>query len=271
MPSIFYSTTCSIRRKLYRFRICIDEKKDDSEVNIFDSALSTTSSLKMTSTTIPINCIQAALIRLDFQLLDEKKSTNHIPKTINLNHLLNVEQTTSLPSTNLNHNSQRSSLEVFDRTTKSQAISTSEQQSLGTGHTTLPFQETWNRRQGSFPTFFSSLLNSDSKSNLLVKTSIKIKYVDVSNLMQWKIKSLELVMDSEDIANELHVRLDLCLSTLKQRPHRLLVFVNPLSGKGMNKLKHISKFFGFFICSLFGQKIFHKQKSKQNYFLFCCT
>jgi hypothetical protein len=43
-------------------------------------------------------------------------------------------------------------------------------------------------------------------------------------------------MDTEDLANELYANLNLCLSTLKQRPHRLLAFVNPLSGKGMEKL-----------------------------------
>ena len=72
----------------------------------------------------------------------------------------------------------------------------------------------------------------DSESILLSKTIIKINYVDVSNSIQWNIKNLELEIDTEDIANELYTNLNLCLSTLTQRPRHLLAFVNPIVGKG---------------------------------------
>jgi hypothetical protein len=101
-------------------------------------------------------------------------------------------------------------------------------------------QTTLKRRQFSFGRFFSSPSNRDTEIIALYKTLIKIHYVDVSNSIRWNIKSLELEMDTEDIANELNLNLFLCLSTLKQRPRSLLAFVNPLSGKGMKKKKQSS-------------------------------
>jgi hypothetical protein len=234
MPSVLYSTTCYIKNDLYRLRIYIDDQNENS--NLVSS--SATDSSDFTSVDIPINHIKPSLTRLNFQLIDEKKINNNIPETIILNHLLNVKQTVSIPrktTTNFIDSLQTPSLELFGGSLniRSTPILEQSQQTL----TSDSSQTTFKRQQFSFKKFFSLSSNQDNESILLHKTLIKINYVDVSNSIQWNIKILELEMDTEDIANELYSNLNLCLSTLKQRPRRLLAFVNPLSGKGMKKFR----------------------------------
>lgn len=220
MPSILYSTTCYIKNDLYRLRIYIDEQTENDSL--------ATDSLDFTSIDIPIHRIKPSLTRLNFQLLDEKKINNNIPQTIPLNHLLNVKQTISPPK-----NSPRSltnSLQITSSPISSISID-SRIQSQQSSQSTLT-NHSLKSSQFSFARFFSLSTNTGGNSILLSKTLIKISYVDVSNSIRWNIKTLELEMDTEDIANELYSNLNLCLSTLKQRPRRLLAFVNPLSGKG---------------------------------------
>jgi hypothetical protein len=235
MPSILYSTTCYIKNDLYRLRIYIDDKNENSDI------ISSENITDFQSIDIPIHHIKPSLTRLNFELLDEKKLNNNIPQTIILNHLLNVKQTVSLRkkyNKNLSLTPQTSSLDISDKNTNSKTTSILEQ-SQHTSHITLSSNDSQifsKRRQFSFRNFFSSSTNSNNENILLFKTLIKINYVDVSNSIQWTIKHLELEMDTEDMANELYANLNLCLSTLKQRPRRLLAFVNPLSGKGRRKL-----------------------------------
>jgi hypothetical protein len=231
MPSTLYSTTCYIKNAPYRLRIHVDDNNEDSE-----NIQLATDSFDFTATDIPINKIKPSLTRLHFELLTGKKpNNNNIPETIILNHLLNVKQTVSKPKKYNSNNLQTSSLNLSDRSPTINKKPVLEQ-SQETNHTASTSQINFKRRQFSFGRIFSSLSTPDSESSVSVKTLIKINYVDVSNSIRWNTKSLELEMDTEDIANELYGNLNLCLSTLKQRPHRLLAFVNPLSGKGMGKL-----------------------------------
>ncbi|CAF2782169.1 unnamed protein product [Rotaria sp. Silwood2] len=237
MPSILYSTTCYIKNGFYRLRIYVDDRNDYSNIDSPENIQLATDSVDFTATNIPINHIQPSLTRLSFELLNEKKTNNNTPTTIVLNHLLNVQQTTSLPkksNKNFSNSLPISSLEISGRSISPSSSPTLEQSGDTSRIILTPnnSQVIFKRRQFSFRRFFSSLSNTDSEAILLHKTTIKIKYVDVTNSMQWNIKSLELEMDTEDIANELYTNLNLCLSTLTQRPHRLLAFVNPLSGKG---------------------------------------
>jgi hypothetical protein len=223
MPSTLYSTTCYIKNVLHRLRIYVDDNNE------------ATDSFDFTATDIPINQIKPSLTRLHFELLTGKKpNNNNIPETIILNHLLNVKQTVSRPKKYNSNNLQTPSLNLSDRspTITTKPILEQSQETNHTASTSNSSQINFKRRQFSFGRFFSSLSTPDSESSIL----IKINYVDVSNSIRWNVKSLELEMDTEDLANELYANLNLCLSTLKQRPHRLLAFVNPLSGKGMEKL-----------------------------------
>lgn len=253
MPSILYSTTCFIKNDFYRLRIYVDEKYDYNEIISSEFIQSTSDSLEFTSTNIPIHHIQPSFTRLHFELLNKKKANNNIPETITLNHLLDIKQTNTLPRNyykNVSNSFQADALEASSRTTSSIRTTTLEQSGessriILTPNDSKPFVK---RRQLSFRRFFSSSSNSDSEAILLFRTLIKIKYIDVSNSIQWNIKCLELEMDTEDIANELYRNLTLCLSTLKQRPRRLLAFINPLSGKGMkNILRNYSLMFLYFI------------------------
>lgn len=231
MPSILYSTTCSIKTDLYRLRIYVDDQPNYSSIPVQLA----TDSLEFTPTNIPINHIKPSLTRLTFQLLDDKKINNSIPQTIALNHLLNVKQAVALPKKSLrnsNPSTPSPSVDISER-----SISARTTPILGRSHDTsrTTLTPASSRRQFSFTRLFSSTTNYDTDAILLHKTLIRIHYVDVSNSIRWNVKSLELELDTEEVANELYANLNVCLSTLKQRPRRLLAFVNPLSGKGKRR------------------------------------
>jgi hypothetical protein len=234
MPSILYSTTCYIKTALYRLRIYIDNQNEKSDGITYDRHPPSSDSLDFTATDIPLAHIQPSLTRLHFQLLDEKKISTNIPETITLNHLLHVKQTTSLSKKSnqrLSQTLRTGSSYSSERQSEVKTLSSLEQSQESNGS-----EAKLKRDQFSFRRFLSSFSNQDNEVILLSKTSIKLDYVDVSNSIRWNIKSLELELDTEDLANELYANLNLCLSTLTQRPRRLLAFVNPLSGKGMNWL-----------------------------------
>ncbi|CAF0996043.1 unnamed protein product [Adineta steineri] len=233
MPSILYSTTCYIKNDLYRLRIYIDDQDEKIDIISSKNVQLRTDSLDITGTDIPFNRIKPNLTRLNFELLNDKKINNNIPNTIILNHLLNIQQTASISkksNRNFSNSLQLQTFDVSDRNTDVKTIPIFEQ-SQDSSQTQLTSNNS-KSGQFSFRRFFSSLSDSNSEAILLSKTTIKINYVDVSNSIRWNIKSLELEMDTEDVANELYSNLNLCLTTLVQRPHRLLAFVNPLSGKG---------------------------------------
>jgi hypothetical protein len=247
MPSILYSTTCYIKTDLYRLRIYVDDKHENSEIKL----QLPNNDLDLTSTDIPIHQIKSSLTRLNFELLDNaKKTNNNIPQTIILNHLLNVKQTTSSSkkyNKSFSQDLQTPSLEMSPGSIrmKTTPVLYQSQEPSEMPSTSASPQVSLTRRQFSFRKLFSSSTNQESETILLYKTLIQIYYVDVSNSIRWNIKTLELEMDTEDIANELYANLNLCLSTLTQRPRRLLAFVNPLSGKGMKKLSNLMELISF--------------------------
>jgi hypothetical protein len=263
MPSILYSTTCYIKNDLYRLRIYVDDQNENSNIIPPENSQLVTNSLDLTSIDIPINHIKPSLTRLNFELLDEKKINNNIPQTIILNYLLNVKQTTSVPrkfTKSFSNSLQTPSLEISGRSLNDRTTPVLEQ-SRQTSHITLNSdgsQAVLQRRQFSFRRFFSLSTNTDNEAVLFFKTLIKINYIDVSDSIRWSIKSLELEMDTEDIANELYANLNLCLSTLKQRPRRLLAFVNPLSGKGTKKLLRFNGI--FFVLSTEDMKLLSNRR-----------
>ena len=231
MPSILYSTTCTIKTDLYRLRIYVDDQPNYSSIPVQLA----TDSLEFTPTNIPINHIKPSLTRLTFQLLDDKKINNSIPQTIALNHLLNAKQAVALPKKSLrnsNNSAPSPSLDISGRSISARTTPILSR-SQDTSRTTLTPPSS--RRQFSFTRLFSTTTNYDTEAILLHKTLIRIHYVDVSNSIRWTVKSLEFELDTEEVANELYANLTVCLSTLKQRPRRLLAFVNPLSGKGRRR------------------------------------
>ncbi|CAF1010634.1 unnamed protein product [Rotaria magnacalcarata] len=247
MPSILYSTICYIKDDFYRLRIYVDDPNDCFGRDSKEDDQFKNDSFEFTPTNIPIDYVKPSFTRLNFQLLNEKNTNNNIPETITLNHLLNVQQTTPLSrksNKNLTQSVQTPSPErSTDRNTNSICTSILSQPG-DTTQTTLTSNNSevlFKHKQFSFRSFFSSLSNPNSGFTSLLKTLVKIKYVDVSNSIQWKVKSLELELDTEDVAYELYLNLNLCLSILKQRPHRLLAFVNPLSGKGRAQSIYLKK------------------------------
>ncbi|CAF2702045.1 unnamed protein product [Rotaria sp. Silwood2] len=229
MPSILYSTTCYIKNDLYNLSIYVD----NNEQNFTNTQL-TTDPFELTSNDIPIDSIVPSLTRLRFEPVIEKKNTN-VPKEIILDHLLSVQQTNIKPNENRKIFTDDGEINNINITTASSVA-----QSRRTSYTTLNSvisedtipQIPTTRRTSGLGRLFSVQSHMDSATNLACKTLIKLSYVHVLNSIRWNIKRLEIEVDTEDIAERLQLNLNLCLSTLKQRPHRLLAFVNPFGGKG---------------------------------------
>lgn len=223
MPSVLYSTHCSIKNDLYRLRIYLDDSNSFSLSNKSD---------EFTSVDIPTDLIQASSTRLHFQLIDQTKKSNRlslmdIPENLPLHYLLQVNQTVSAAN-------RKKNISIDQISNVSAASNTPILVSTEEPNTPSTIQ----RQSSFFRRFFSSKsTNSQSNGTFFPKTSVQLDFVDVSNEIQWTIKTIFIELDSEDLAMELTNNLNLCLSTLKQRPRRLVAFVNPLSGKGE---KHLS-------------------------------
>ena len=247
MPSVLYSTTCLIKQDLYRLRIYVNTADADSTKTTSSSLDQNNDELnELTAVDPAIDFINPSLACINFQMIGQEKknlaiTNNQAPETISLNYLLNVKQLVASPiklKRNVTNSMEKS---LIDSSVPSSSNSTPEtpffDQSQET-NTSASINSDQNqiqmkRRPYLLRRFFSIQSDKSTRSAaLLPKTVIRLYFVDVSNLIQWKIKNLELLMDSEEIANELYAHLILCLSTLKNRPHRLLAFVNPLSGKG---------------------------------------
>ncbi|CAF0841111.1 unnamed protein product [Adineta steineri] len=228
MPLTLYSTTCFIKNDLYRLHIYVNDDDDDKK-NSTDTQLSS-----FTSTDISKESIKPSLTQIKFQLINEKKNTN-TSKIIILNQLLNVQQTKIITKkTRRNFNISTEVLNTYGTITP--IVEQSKQTSCTTLNTQISEivvpQTPIISRQFSFGRFFSTQSNPDDKLNPTYKSIVKINYVDISNSIRWNIKRLEVEVETEDIANELYMNLNLCLSTLTQRPQNLLVFINPFGGKG---------------------------------------
>jgi hypothetical protein len=177
-----------------------------------------------------------SLTRLKFELVNDKKNTD--PKIIALNHLISIKQVQV--SSNRDGDMLNS---TYDLQNYSELAAPIEEESQQASQTTLKTQvsqltvpPTPNRgRQYKFRRMFSTQSFADTERNFAIKTAIHIYYVDVSNSIRWNIKKLKIGIENEDIiSNELYTNLNLCLSSLKQRPRNLLAFVNPFGGKGKN-------------------------------------
>ncbi|CAF5073305.1 unnamed protein product, partial [Rotaria magnacalcarata] len=193
-----------------------------------------TDELEVKFTDISLDNIIPSITRLCFEPINEKKNTI-VPEVISLNHLLSVQQLTKVP--NKNRRNFNDNNKPIDRNIMVTTMNESSQQTSCATLNTLvsenAVQQTPKiRRQASRRRFFSNQSYIDCEIDPIYKTGIKIRYVDVSNLIRWSVKKLEIEMETEDITNELYFNLNLCLSTLEQRPHKLLAFVNPFGGKG---------------------------------------
>ena len=223
MPSVVYSTTCSVKNDRYRVSIVAGDDRNSSKA---DSA-------PFTANNIPIQQIRPAVTQVNFECINEdKRSTTILPKSLMLNYILKVHQSQVIWKNNLKKVS-ASMDAINDCSLPNPALDQGQQDSQATLSTVLSEVDTPQiPQQRSFARFFSTQSNVDNQTVTKMKSSIKLSYVDVSNSIRWNVKRLELEFETEALANELHANLTLCLATLTQRPTRLLVFVNPLCGKG---------------------------------------
>lgn len=223
MPSILYSTTCSIKNERYRLSIVVNDDRNSSS----------TDSIQFTPTDICIEQIIPAVTQINLECLNEhKKSTTALPKSIMLNCLLDVQHCQVIWKNNRKKIS-ASVDAVNDLGISTPALNQASQTTLDTIVSEADISQVpIVNRQRSFARFFSTQSNVDNETTSKVKSLVKLSYVDVSDSVRWSVKRLELNFDTEALAKKLHASVKLCLSTLTQRPTRLLVFVNPLCGKG---------------------------------------
>lgn len=253
MPSTLYSTSCSIQENCYRLRVQSDQinvRPFERVVPHFD--LEQTKIDELTSSDIPVELVDPTSTKIVFEPIFLNKRSpsargNSVPLEIPLHYLLRVQRLET-PSTKKkkkpSRNGENCSINTFTGTNSS-TTSTSADENRPETPTSASSNivdnaegpqssETKFRRFLSMPATFSA----DSQ-----KTLIRLDFVDVSNLIQWKHRSLDIIIDSEVMATILFEKLQLYLSKLKQRPRSLLVFVNPLSGKGNQSVRLTSRFF----------------------------
>ena len=230
MAAIQYSTHCYFKNDLYRLSIVVNDNQfcqDDS-----------LTSNEFIATDISFEHIKPSLTQITFELIDQQKKVSALPKAIDLHQLLNVVCINSI--------SPRQQKQVFTSvdTININDISTPiVEPSRQTSYTTLNTsksevnvaQQTPIRQQFSFGAFFSTQTHTGSDDNITTRSSIRLSYVDVSNSIRWSIKQLELELENEELARDLDRNLTMCLTILTQRPHHLLVFVNPYCGKGKER------------------------------------
>ena len=221
MPSILYSTTCYIKNDLYRLGIVVD-----------DDGGATSDTDEFTSTQIALDQIIPSLTRVRLERQDYESERVLSSKIIELQHLLSVQ----LPEV-IDHSDPKGSHGTFSTTDGSMPVI---EQSLTDSNATLNTSTSIvtmtslasTSRQFSFGRFFSTRTFEDTRP---WRNLVNISYIDVSHAIRWRIQRLTIEVETEDVANELCVNLNLCLSSLKQRPRRLLAFVNPLCGKGKRR------------------------------------
>lgn len=209
MSTILYSTKCYIKNNLFYLSISSDDTKTS----------------EFTPTLLSINSIRSTITKINIESIDNRKHSKY-SKIISINSLLSIQQVETVASRNRKEFSgvNRESFDEIEPSRQNNGQTFERKKSDGEKSTTA--------RQFSFSRIFSSQTYLDSQLDLSSKTMIIIKYIDVSNSIRWNIKRLKLCVETEDIANELYMNLNTCLSVLKQRPRNLLAFINPFGGKG---------------------------------------
>jgi hypothetical protein len=229
MSTMNYSTRCYVKNELYCVSIVGNVNNDHAK----QSDLSNTEIIECLSSDIPIASIETATVRIEFDLIDGNKPASIVPKTIDLHRLLTIElnDTLSNPeqtSTNIDANNPSVISMLPDepcQQTCETTISTSTcDKSISTASVT--------HRRFTFKSFISSLFSAKTSVNLNTKSIIKLCYVNVCESVRWNINRLDLHFETNKLAEDFSRNINLCLSTFIQRPHHLLVFINPLSGKG---------------------------------------
>ena len=226
MPVTLYSKTCYIKNDLYCLSIIHDDDNEQSSTNASFETNSTDSEFNV----FPVDSIDPSLTRINLELIAGKKNTN-IPKTIPLNHVLNVEQI-QFAANKYQEYLDDTKPTITKQSPKSNKISMKKQLSE-----VILARTPILRRQMNFGRFFSTQSYTSSQVNYTLQTRICLSYVDMSNSIRWNVNKIMFDLDSEDMGNELYVNLDQLLLTLKQRPRSLLAFVNPFGGKGRDR-KH---------------------------------
>ena len=228
MASTQYSTSCYYKNDLYRVSIVVDQDGDsdgDSEI-----------SEQFTGTDLSPDKIKPTLTHLHFELADPHRKSSALPKTIRLNQLLNVVYVKSVSNRQQKHaftsvdtmNSPDPSRDAMEKS--QETLSTMLNKSRSEMNVAQPPAR---NQQFSWGTFLSRQTTiNGSRTDLIRRSAIRLCYVDVSNSIQWHVKKLELELETETMAVDLYRNLNLCLSTLVERPRYLLVFVNPCCGKG---------------------------------------
>ena len=224
MSSILYSTTGYSKNDLYRLGICVD---DHGDAGSFASDID-----EFTPTHISMDQIVPSLTHVSLELLEHESERVISTKIIDLYHLLSVQ----LPEVT-DDSDPKGSYGTFGTTDASMPVV---EHSLVDSNPTLNTSTSVATltslasagRQFSFARLFSTQTCQES---VPWRNLVTLSYIDVSNATRWSVKRLTLEVETEDVANEVCINLNVCLSALKQRPHRLLAFVNPLCGKGKEK------------------------------------
>ena len=229
MSSVLYSTVCYIKNEHHHVYIYVDGAQSDSTV------VQATS--EFASPDIDVHSIDPLLTKIKFESVSKRKNTT-IPKVIHLNNLLHVQHIKSIRKRKRNVYISTDALSTFEPVpvTEPSTEGTPTILSKSTSEVAAVPSTPALPRSYSLSRLFLGQKSTETEGHAEYRFAVKLSYIDVSNSIRWGIKRLEFEVESEDVANELCVNLNLCLSTLEQRPRHLLAFVNPFGGKGKRNL-----------------------------------
>lgn len=222
MTRIQYSINCYYKNDLYRLSIVVNSDGDADDLSEISDPF--------TGTDILPEQIKPTLTQINFELTDPYRKSSALPQSIRLNQLLNVVYVKSVT------NRQEKQAFTSDDTLNTKSISREAiEESQETLYTMLKKSrsDVNVKQQSSWGSHLSRQTTvNNSRPDFTRISSVRLSYVDVSNSIHWSIKKVELKFDTETMAVDLYRNLNVCLTTLIERPRYLLVFVNPCCGKG---------------------------------------
>ncbi|CAF1640247.1 unnamed protein product, partial [Didymodactylos carnosus] len=171
--------------------ICIDDDPNEVSVSTIDDILLTIGNCESTSNTDDI--LNSIRLHLE-SLTDKKENSNH-------------DNDDTIPETII-----LSKLLNIEQTVK------------------LPNESNSSSISQCFERSSSQETSKTHKVSLSESTQVNLRYVDISESFIWRMKQIQLEMDSIS-AQQLCLISTQYLSKLKHRPQHLLVFVNPKCGK----------------------------------------
>ncbi|CAF1275573.1 unnamed protein product [Didymodactylos carnosus] len=266
MAYILYESICNYKNYQYNLQVNIEQYDGGKDKQQRETSLNelVTNEASIDPVQIQIIAPSTKILFIPINQRSNSSTSSDIPSIIPLRQLINIHQ---IEKREKNGNGFFSSLPRFfekNQLIRTQIKSESNSNSLNSSATNeneiplnLSLSNVVNKDPEAFSHIYMRQTNELSESNEQSTTSLKrsilttdeenvenndeeqksktcvqLTYIDIKSPFQWLLKHLIIELQTEAEAKTFCVYLTKCLSILKERPRHLLVFVNPLCGKG---------------------------------------